>query len=596
MTSDRFVRVADIHELKSAGPYALSPNGIDIVLVRGAEWRAFQGHCPHQGALLGEGDLDGGALVCRNHRWRFSLDSGQREGGPECLASCPVAVRDGGIFVDVTSLEKTAKRIAARSLDDLPGPKGLPLVGNLHQIDVNRFHLMLEEWAAKYGSTYQFRLGGVRILATADTGLIEEALRARPETFRRDPNFDRVLTEVGIQGVLNAEGDAWRPQRRLAVAALAQRNLRQLYPQVRLVAERLLARWRQSAARGETLDFVEELKRFTVDVTMLIVFGHDANTVGRSDDVIQRDLEVIAPTINRRVFAIFPTWRLVEMPSDRRLRLALARVRAELDVLMTKARARLKLEPERRQKPSDFVEAMLAAVDQDGNPFSEDVIRSNLLTMLLGGEDTTAFTLAWAVHHLCDSPAWAAQIRSEADRVIGAADLAADLDTANRLPRANAVANETMRLRPVAPSIGLVANFDTALGDIRLPKGTGVVVFPRPAAVDEANFVDAPDFRPDRWLGDAGGAHNVSAHMPFGSGPRLCPGRSLALLEMNALLSMLYKNFDVERVGASSEVSELFGVTMSPKGLRVRLSCRIPQAAMSSTPDADAKPCPEASQ
>src|SRR5271156_1088289 len=156
MKSETFIRVAELSELKGDGPFAFSANEADIVLVKSrGNWRAFEGRCPHQGALLGEGELDGGVIVCRNHRWRFSIDSGQREGGPECLASCPVVVRDGGIFVDVSSLKVAASETAAaRSLDDLPGPKGLPLIGNLHQFDVSKAHLILEEWAAKYGSTY----------------------------------------------------------------------------------------------------------------------------------------------------------------------------------------------------------------------------------------------------------------------------------------------------------------------------------------------------------------------------------------------------------------------------------------------------------
>jgi cytochrome P450 len=59
----------------------------------------------------------------------------------------------------------------------------------------------------------------------------------------------------------------------------------------------------------------------------------------------------------------------------------------------------------------------------------------------------------------------------------------------------------------------------------------------------------------------------------------LCPGRSLALVEMNALLSMLYKAFDVERVGDSQTVSERFGFTMSPAGLNVRMHPRPAEAA-----------------
>jgi len=74
--------------------------------------------------------------------------------------------------------------------------------------------------------------------------------------------------------------------------------------------------------------------------------------------------------------------------------------------------------------------------------------------------------------------------------------------------------------------------------------------------------------------------HNVSAYMPFGSGPRMCPGRSLALLEMKTLLSMLYKNFDVDRVGRSEDVSELYGFTMSPTGLKARLRPRPHGAAV----------------
>ena len=577
MKSETFIRVAQLSELNGDGPFALSANEADIVLVKSrGNWRAFEGRCPHQGALLGEGELDGGALVCRNHRWLFSLGSGQREGGPECLASCPVAERDGGVFVDVTGLKKrSTPNAATRSLDDLPGPNGWPLVGNMHQLDATKVHLVLEEWAGRYGSIYQFRMGSKRVVATTDPASIEQTLRTRPEAFRRSSKMDVVLSEIGIRGVFNAEGEAWRPQRKLSVASLAQRNLRQLYPSIRTVSERMKMRWERSATDGEVLDVVDELKRFTVDVTMLIAFGHDANTIEQVDDVIQRELEVILPAISRRIFAVFPIWRYVPMPSDRRLNRAFAKVRDWLDGLLSDARVRLKAEPDRANKPSNFIEAMLTSVDEEGKPFSDDVILSNLVTMLLAGEDTTAFTLAWAVHQLCDCPQWASELRREADAVIGSENVAVDVDAANRLKRANAVANETMRLRPVAPLMILDANVDTALGDILLPKGTGVAVLSRPPALDQTNFVDPLAFRPERWLGDASGPHNVSTHLPFGSGPRMCPGRSLALLEMKTFLSMLYKNFDVERVGASKDVSELFGFTMSPAGLRVRLHSRL---------------------
>jgi len=69
MKSDSFVRAAKIDELRGAGPFSASANGVDVVLVRApAGWRAFQGRCPHQGALLGEGEIEG---ECWKGRDRF---------------------------------------------------------------------------------------------------------------------------------------------------------------------------------------------------------------------------------------------------------------------------------------------------------------------------------------------------------------------------------------------------------------------------------------------------------------------------------------------------------------------------------------------
>ena len=168
----------------------------------------------------------------------------------------------------------------------------------------------------------------------------------------------------------------------------------------------------------------------------------------------------------------------------------------------------------------------------------------------------------------------ATRFDGEADDVFGLPDVAADVEAVNRLAVASAVANEALRLRPVAPFSGASANLDTSLGEYFIPKGTTILLLFRPEAVEPTNFADPLAFKPERWLDAPSGPHNPSAQIPFGSGPRMCPGRSLALLEMKTLLSMMYKSFDVERAGRAEDVTELFGFTMSPAGLRVRLRPR----------------------
>jgi cytochrome P450/nitrite reductase/ring-hydroxylating ferredoxin subunit len=564
------MRVARSEELQGNGPFVLSVAGVDVVVVRTPSGpRAFQGRCPHQGALLGEGELDGDALVCRNHRWRYRLDSGRRQGGPECLVSHPVVERDGQVFVEVEPATGPLEAVARRRVRDLPGPQGLPLLGNLLQLDVDRLHEVLEAWSREYGSIYTYRMGRMAVVVVSDPELSAQVLRARPETFSRLSNVAPVFAETGVAGVFSAEGAAWRAQRRLTMEALSHRHLRGFYPTLKTIAERLQRRW--LGARNGPLDIVDELKRFTVDVTTLLTFGHDVNTLEQGDDVIQRHLELIFPAFNTRLFALVPTWRFVRMPRDRRLDRAVGELHAWLGELIARARARNGSAGS--EAPSNFLEAMLAARDETGQPFSDDVIKGNLMTMLLAGEDTTAFTLAWAVHHLCDSPASVAALRREVDAVAGPSAVPADIETAGRLAYAGGVANEALRLRPVAPMLFNEANVETVVGDVRVPAHTIVVTLARPPVHDPSHFADPLVFRPQRWIAPEG-PHEPQALMPFGSGPRLCPGRTLALLEMKVVLAALYGRFDVEREGDGAAVRERFAFTMSPEGLRVRLRPR----------------------
>src|SRR5579859_3473600 len=164
-------------ELRGDGPHVVSADGVDLVVVRRAgRLKAYEGRCPHQGALLGEGELDRGMLVCRNHRWRFDADTGARQGGSHCLSACPIVEEEGEIRVDVRALARQSRPSAPaeKRVADLPGPRGLPIVGNAFQIDGPTMHLLLELWARTYGPMYKFRLGSLEAVVVSDPDLREQ--------------------------------------------------------------------------------------------------------------------------------------------------------------------------------------------------------------------------------------------------------------------------------------------------------------------------------------------------------------------------------------------------------------------------------------
>jgi cytochrome P450 len=467
---------------------------------------------------------------------------------------------------------------AVRTLKQLPAPKGLPLLGNAHQLELKRLHQVLENWCAELGPLYTVRLGLKPALVCAEPELIQTVLRERPHRYRRFSPIESVLAELGGNGVFSAEGEAWRPQRQLIMRALAATNFRGFFPVLQAITHRLQRRWLQAARQGEVVDMGRDLVRYTVDVTTALAFGEDPNTLEQQGDVIQDHLALIFPMIDARIGAPFPLWRYIKLPKDRAFERSLTQVHQHVASLIARAKRRMRDDPV--DAPRNLLEAMLLASEQPDARLSEDVIAANVLTLLLAGEDTTAHTLAWTMPYLAADAKLQDSLHAAALQVLGARGVAGSFDDIRHLDLFEAAAQEATRLRPIAPFMGLEPLHDLVLGDVALPADTPVFLLLRPAMLDARNFSNPQVFDPTRWMpGHNAAAHNARAYAQFGAGPRVCPGRHLAGVELRLVLSMLMRNFSLELATDPASIRETMAFTMTPSHMPVRLRERQPAPA-----------------
>jgi cytochrome P450 len=494
-----------------------------------------------------------------------------------------------------------------REVQDLPGPRGLPLVGNLFQISRSRLHQDVEAWSRVYGPIFRFRLGRRTLIGISDHELLAAVLRDRPDGFRRTRHLETIGLEMGLTpGVFAANGDAWRRQRRMVMAGFDPTHVRAYFPSLAKVTQRLHARWLRAARAGQRIELQPELMRFTVDAIAGLAFGADVNTLESDDEVIQQHLDKIFPALYRRVFSLIPWWRLRRSRADRELEYSVAAVNHAIAGFIAQARLRLAADPVRHERPPNLLEAMIVAADQGdgrGDAVSDREVAGNVLTMLLAGEDTTANTLAWMIHLLHRHPAALQRAQREVREMAASAggfsqtsagQLPSGLSTRSAgggaipppgapnlyeamasLDYLEACAHETMRLKPVAPFQVIEALHDTAIAGIRVPAGTALWCVMRGDSVSARHFKNPDAFEPERWLdpasGEASSAKRIS--MPFGAGPRMCPGRYLALLEIKMAMAMLLAHFDIDSVNTpdGAEPAEHMSFTMTPIGLRMHL-------------------------
>jgi len=469
-----------------------------------------------------------------------------------------------------------------RPFASLPTPPHWPLLGHSLQIDKARFHQDLEAWVKTLGPVYRLRLGARRIMVVADHKLVQRVLRERPMGYRRSRRMDNVMAEMGLPpGLFNAEGAGWERQRRMVMAGFDPAHIKRYDAAMQRVAQRLVRRWRGASERGESIDLRADLMRYTVDVVAGLAFGYEVNTLEAEADVIQRHMDRIMPTIYRRVFARIPTWRWWPSRADRELTRHVAALRLAVHGLIDAARARLATDPMLRDQPANVLEAMIVAADREGSGIDDDTIEGNVVTLLLAGEDTTANTLAWLLYLLARNPETLARAQAEVQALAlverHGGDAVPSHEQLAGLDYLGACAHEAMRLKPVAPVLTFEPLAPAELGGVAIDPDVLVITMMRVESVSAKHLDEPLAFRPERWLAECSEAPSAKRFtLPFGGGPRICPGRYLALQEIKLALAAVLAHFDLVAVDATDggEPDEHLAFTMAPTALTLRLHAR----------------------
>jgi cytochrome P450 len=400
----------------------------------------------------------------------------------------------------------------------------------------------LPEMHDRFGDIVTLRVvpgGPFVILRNPDD--IREVFKGAPEIFHAGAGNSLLVPIVGSHSVLTLDAPEHRPARKRMLPPFHHERIAALASTMRQITEEEVARW----PVGESFRLLDRAYALTLAIIVRVVLGvEDPRRAAELSRVLRRASNIrlvdILVWIRPELGAVWP-WRSVVRNLD------------HADALIYSEIARRRVDPGRAGR-SDVLSMLV-----DDQP-DDEVVRDELMTLLIAGHETTAVGLAWLFERLLRHPGVLARVRAGLDEP--------------RDPYRTAVFKETLRVRPVIHNVARRLTEPVEVGGYRLP--AGVAVLPSIGAVQvDPRFwgADAALFRPERWLE---GNPPLHAWIPFGGGVRRCLGAMFAQVEMETVMAAVLSTVDLAAADPDDESSAMRHITMIPKrGTRVRVVRRL---------------------
>ncbi|MEZ4428341.1 MAG: cytochrome P450 [Nannocystaceae bacterium] len=436
----------------------------------------------------------------------------------------------------------------------LPGPRPLPLVGNLPRFyGHGLLGPYLGDWR-EYGDVLRYRFGPREAVMLCHPDHLRQIFIKHKTRYAKGRSADVVRPLIGA-GLFAADGEAWTRQRRLLQQLFTARAVRAHGDAMIAAIDALIARW-LARPSGATLELLPAMSALAMDVICRTMFGMAADA--GAHELGEAVAEAFA-WVGEQALRLVPLPPSVPTPRNRRF----ARAKERIDRFLTA------IIDARRRRGShdgapDLLDLLLEVRDEDsGQQMSDAQVIDEVITIFIAGHETTAVTLTWAWLLLAGSREVEAKLHDELERVLaGRAPTVADLPA---LPFTRQLLDEAMRMYPpvwVDPRESIA---EDELAGYALPPGT--LLMPVLYATHRhPEFWDDPErFDPDRFAVAAARDRHPLAHAPFGGGPRVCLGMAFAYQEMTLCVAALAQRFALRRAyGTLTDFNALAG-TLRPR-------------------------------
>ena len=512
-------------------------------------------------------------------------------------------------------------------------PQPQPFTANL----LKRLSRGLGSWFGLLNE-WDFRIGigstnvlGLELVLVNQPDLVRQVLVDQPDTFPKHPYTQWILEPLIGQGLFAVNGAEWQRQRRLVDQALQVTQLRRVFPlmtgAVQAMVERLEAQGGAQQAgpgpsqadRGNTpelsFDAQEAMSLVTADVIVRTILSTpldpcEARTIFAAFARYQRRASLVMVL---RFLRLPKTWlqRLLQ-PDAGLIRSWIGSAIAERcrhqpgpgpnsspatdhgDLLAALMRATDRADTPTTGCPGQAADGTadrpsepVAGGDDSGRGFSQEELIDQVCVLFLAGHETSASALAMACYLLARYPEAQARFAQEIEQVRRGFPLPGSppsdhrplgYEDLRRLPYGTALLQETLRLYPPLSFFIRESQAPSQLGESRCPVGALLAISPWVIQRHEQHWSEPNRFRPERFLATQANEEEKQwardAYLPFGLGPRKCPGAAFALQEALLVLAELVSRYEL--LGEPGQEPELVGnlTLRSRNGVQLRLRRR----------------------